>query len=74
MEIDLTDINRRVSKILTVDAAKYIDYYREAKGSKPEGIALSAKQWDQLEVELKKKNRKLAGSTFKGIKLWMCEV
>ncbi len=67
-EIDLRDLPKKSTKILTDTAIKFIDAFT-INSRRPEEIHLTGNQWDALEAALKAKKRAIKGCTFKGIPL-----
>jgi hypothetical protein len=68
-EIDLRGLPKKVTKILTDTAIKFIDAFTINRGHPPEEIHLAGNHWDALEAALKAKKRTIKDCTFKGIPL-----
>jgi hypothetical protein len=68
-EIDLRDLPKKVTKILTGKTVKTIDFHASYKAEPLKELHLSPRQYDDLEKALKSKNRELKGATFKGVLL-----
>lgn len=69
MQIDTSDLPKKVAKTLTDHVIRYIEGYRLAKGRAPNEVHLAAKDYDALHKAVADKKDPPGRLTYKGVLL-----